>query len=183
MRHKWLLEARRQGEVMECEKGRGDKGWRIINGMRGLFTKKKKKNCLWKCWVTGRVKLQTSSLSPSVSSLPTSSTPRHTACPHPTAKQSHTHAQNSRGRRMRHIVTAELAPRYQRCCRHPDLLQQTRSQYMWKKEQKNKHPLIKNYSNRLGAWWLDDVCLMWRRKQALHCCKFQYSLIKMHAED
>lgn len=152
-------------------------------GWGDYLQKKREKNCLWKCWVTGRVKLQTSSLSPSVSSSPTSSTPRHTACPHPAAKQSHTHAQNPRGRRMRHIVTAQLAPRYQLCCRHPDLLQQTRSQYTWKKSKKTKHPLIKNYSNRLGAWWLDDVCLMWRRKRALHCCKFQYSLIKMHAED
>lgn len=25
------------------------------------------------------------------------------------------------------------------------------------KRTKKKHPLIKNYSNRLGAWWLDDV--------------------------
>lgn len=183
MRHKWLLEARRQGEVMECEKGRGDKGWRIINEMRGLFTKKKKKNCLWKCWVTGRVKLQTSSLSPSVSSSPTSSTPRHTACPHPTAKQSHTHAQNSRGRRMRHIVTAELAPPVSTVLSSSRFVTTNQITVHVEKRTKKKHPLIKNYSNRLGAWWLDDVCLMWRRKRALHCCKFQYSLIKMHAED
>lgn len=74
---------------MECEKGKGDKEWREQKWEERIIYKIH----LWNCWVTGRVKLQTSSLSPSVSSSPTSPTPRHTACPHPTAAVNDKHIQ------------------------------------------------------------------------------------------
>lgn len=94
--------------IIESEEGRGSDGVRkrakgirsegSRNEKRGLFTKIR----VWNCWVTGRVKLQTSSLSLSVFSSPTSPTPRHTACPHPTAtvttKHALTHTHNPRER-------------------------------------------------------------------------------------
>lgn len=82
------------------------------NERRRLFTKIQ----LWNCWVTGKVKLYTSSLSPSSSSSPTSPTPRSTACPHPsatitTSKHTYTLTQPSiviaTERIMRHIVTPQ----------------------------------------------------------------------------
>lgn len=75
------------------------------NEKRGLFTKIH----LWNCWVTRRVKLQTSSLSPPVSSSPTSpNTKTHSLFPLPPSPNTHL-MQSKRtlgaGRRMRHIVT------------------------------------------------------------------------------
>lgn len=182
MRHKWLLEARRQGEVMECEKGRGDKGWRIINGMRGLFTKKRKKLSLkvlshWKgkaadqlsfsfcLFLTHKLHTKTHSMSP----------------PH-CKTVTHTRTKLKRKEDEAYCY-CRASPPVSTVLSSSRFVTTNQITVHVEKRTKKKHPLIKNYSNRLGAWWLDDVCLMWRRKRALHCCKFQYSLIKMHAED
>lgn len=174
---------------MECEKGKGDKEWREQKWEEGIIYKIN----LWNCWVTGRVKLQTSSLSPSVSSSPTSPhTKTHSLSPpHPTAtvttKHSLPHTQSKRmmgaGKRMRHIVTLLLpcgividsAFVIRTHESKPDRSKQKKqSTYLNLKQQIGGLAVRGSISGcvfGIRSWYVFDA--QYPHKWASHCCRFQ----------